>query len=135
MQSYNPHHMILQQVSTYDYRTMFKEQLEDRYQFKYPPYQRLIRITFKHRDYNTTLQAGEWFVGALNQIEHGVEVLGPEFPPVSRVRNLFNVHVMVKLGKTHSPETIKGFISKVKRSFESIKQYRSVRCNIDVDCY
>ncbi|SCY09890.1 replication restart DNA helicase PriA [Nonlabens sp. Hel1_33_55] len=135
LQSYNPHHMILQQVSTYDYKTMFKEQLQDRYQFKYPPYQRLIRITFKHRDYSTTLQAGEWFVGALNQIEHGVEVLGPEFPPVSRVRNLFNVHVMVKMGKTHSPETIKGFISKVKKSFESIKQYRSVRCNIDVDCY
>jgi len=135
LQSYNPHHMILQQVSTYDYSTMFKEQLEDRYQFKYPPYQRLIRITFKHRDYNTTLQAAEWFVGALNQIEHGVEVLGPEFPPVSRVRNLYNVNVMVKIGKTHSPETVKGFISKVRRSFESIKQYRSVRCNIDVDCY
>ncbi|PRP66666.1 replication restart helicase PriA [Nonlabens agnitus] len=135
LQSYNPYHMILQQVSTYDYKTMFKEQLQDRYQFKYPPYQRLIRITFKHRDYNTTLQAGEWFVGALNQIEHGVEVLGPEFPPVSRVRNLFNVHVLVKMGKTHSPETIKGFIAKVKRSFESIKQYRAVRCNIDVDCY
>ncbi|KQC33777.1 primosomal protein N' [Nonlabens sp. YIK11] len=135
LQSYNPYHMILQQVSTYDYKTMFKEQLKDRYQFKYPPYQRLIRITLKHRDYKTTLQAGEWFVGALNQIEHGVEVLGPEFPPVSRVRNLFNVHVLVKMGKTHSPETIKGFIAKVKRSFESIKQYRAVRCNIDVDCY
>lgn len=135
LQSYNPHHRILQQVSTYDYTTMFKEQVEDRYQFKYPPYQRLIRITFKHRDYNTTLQAGEWFVGALNQIEHGVEVLGPEFPPVARVRSLFNVHVMVKMGKTHSPETVKGFIRKVKRSFESIRQYRSVRCNIDVDCY
>ncbi len=135
LQSYNPHHMILQQVSTYDYKTMFKEQLEERYQFKYPPYQRLIRITFKHRDYTTTLQAGEWFVGALQQIEEGVEVLGPEFPPVSRVRNLYNVHVIVKLGKTHAPDVVKGFIRKVKRSFESIKQYRAVRCNIDVDCY
>ncbi len=135
LQSYNPHHMILQQVSTYDYKTMFKEQLEERYQFKYPPYQRLIRITFKHRDYTTTLNAGQWFVGALQQIEEGVEVLGPEFPPVSRVRNLYHVHVIVKLGKTHAPETIKGFISRVKKSFESIKQYRAVRCNIDVDCY
>ncbi|BAO56484.1 replication restart helicase PriA [Nonlabens marinus] len=135
LQSYNPDHRILQQVSTYDYSTMFTEQLEDRYQFKYPPYQRLIRITFKHRDYNTTLQAGQWFVNALNQIEHGVEVLGPEFPPVSRIRNLYHVHALVKMGKKHHPETIKGFISKVRRSFESIKQFRAVRCNIDVDCY
>lgn len=135
LQSYNPDHRILQQVSSYDYTTMFKEQLEDRYQFKYPPYQRLIRITFKHRDYSQTLQAGEWFVSALNQIEHGVEVLGPEFPPVSRIRNQFHVHVLVKMGKKHHPETIKGFIGKVRRSFESIKQFRAVRCNIDVDCY
>jgi primosomal protein N' (replication factor Y) len=135
LQSYNPEHLILQQVSTYNYATMFHQQLEDRYQFKYPPYQRLIRITFKHRDYNMTLQAGQWFVNALNQIEHGIEVLGPEFPAVSRVRNLFNVHVLVKIGKKHSPETIKGYIGKVRRSFESIKQFRAVRCNIDVDCY
>ncbi|PQJ32807.1 primosomal protein N' [Nonlabens arenilitoris] len=135
IQSYNPDHQILQQVSTYDYSTMFKEQLEDRYQFKYPPYQRLIRLTFKNRDYNTTLQAGQWFVNALNQIEHGVEVLGPEFPAVARVRNLYQVHVMVKMGKQHHPNNIKNYIRKVKRSFESIKGFNSVRCNVDVDCY
>jgi len=135
IQSYNPYHQILQQVSTYDYGSMFKEQLQERYQFKYPPYQRLIRLTFKQRDYNTTLQAGQWFVNALNQIEHGVEVLGPEFPPIARVRNLYQVHVIVKMGKQHHPNTLKDYIRKVKRRFESIKQYRTVRCNVDVDCY
>ncbi|MBF4984284.1 primosomal protein N' [Nonlabens mediterrranea] len=135
IQSYNPDHQILQQVSIYDYSGMFKDQLEDRYQFKYPPYQRLIRLTFKNRDYNKTLQAGQWFVNALNQIEHGVEVLGPEFPAVARIRNLYQVHVMVKMGKQHHPNTIKDYIRKVKRSFESIKGFNSVRCNIDVDCY
>ncbi|MGJ8684302.1 MAG: replication restart helicase PriA [Nonlabens sp.] len=135
IQSYNPEHQILQQVSTYNYTGMFKEQLQERYHFKYPPYQRLIRLTFKQRDYNTTLQAGQWFVNALNQIEHGVEVLGPEFPPVARVRNLYQVHVIVKMGKHHHPNMIKDYIRKVKRSFESIKTFRSVRCNVDVDCY
>lgn len=135
IQSYNPEHQILQQVSTYDYGNMFREQLQERYHFKYPPFQRLIRLTFKQRDYNTTLQAGQWFVNALNQIEHGVEVLGPEFPPVARVRNLYQVHVIVKMGKQHHPNTVKDYIRKVKRSFESIKQFRSVRCNVDVDCY
>ncbi|WP_438969040.1 replication restart helicase PriA [Nonlabens sp.] len=135
IQSYNPEHMILQQVSSYDYNTMYREQVEERYQFKYPPFQRLIRITFKHRDYQTTLDSSTWFVNALNQIPHGVVVLGPEFPPVSRIRNLYNIHVIIKLAKQQSPEQIKGYIIKVKKSFESIKQYRSVRCNIDVDAY
>jgi primosomal protein N' (replication factor Y) len=135
IQSYNPEHMILQQVSSYDYATMYKEQVEERYQFKYPPFQRLIRITFKHRDYQTTLDSSTWFVNALNQIPHGVVVLGPEFPPVSRIRNLYNIHVIIKLAKQQSPEQMKDYIMKVKKSFESIKQYRSVRCNIDVDAY
>jgi primosomal protein N' (replication factor Y) len=135
IQSYNPAHMILQQVSNYDYPTMFREQLEDRYQFNYPPYQRLIRITFKHRDYNRTQESAQWFVNALNQIEDGVQVLGPEFPAVARVRNLYLVHVVVKMGKQHTPATVKSYIYKVQRSFEAIAMYRSVRCNIDVDCY
>jgi primosomal protein N' (replication factor Y) len=135
IQSYNPDHRIIQQVSSYDYTGMYKEQLQDRYQFKYPPYQRLIRITFKNRDYNLTLKAGEWFVSALNQLEHGVEVLGPEFPPVSRIRNLYHIHVLVKMGKQHHPEQVKAFIHRVRRSFEAVKHFRAVRCNIDVDCY
>jgi primosomal protein N' (replication factor Y) len=135
IQSYQPQHMILQQVTSYDYSTMFKEQIQERYQFKYPPFQRLIRITFKHRDYQTTLESSMWFVNALNQIKHGVEVLGPEFPPISRVRNLYNIHVIIKISKSSSPDVVKGYILKVKNSFEAIKQYRSVRCNIDVDAY
>jgi primosomal protein N' (replication factor Y) len=135
IQSYHPDHMILQQVSSYDYPMMYKEQIEERYQFKYPPFQRLIRITFKHRDYQTTLDSSTWFVNALNQIPHGVVVLGPEFPPVSRIRNLYNIHVIIKLTKQQAPDQVKGYIMKVKKSFESIKQYRSVRCNIDVDAY
>ena len=135
IQTYNPDHMILQQVSTYDYSTFFREQLEDRYQFKYPPYQRLIRITFKHRDYNVTQESAQWFVNALNQIPHGVQVLGPEFPAVARIRNKYLTHVVVKIGKQHDVNKIKGYIVKVRRSFEAIKQYRSVRCNVDVDAY
>ena len=135
IQSYNPEHVILQQVSTYDYATMYKQQVEERYQFKYPPYQRLIRLTFKHRDYNTTLEAANWFVSAMNQIPHGVEVLGPEFPPVARIRNLYQVHVIIKMSKKHQPQVIKNYVRKVKRSFEATKAYRSVRCNVDVDCY
>ncbi len=135
IQSYSPDHMILQQVSSYDYGTMYKEQIEERYQFKYPPFQRLIKITFKHRDYQTTLDSSQWFVDALNQIPHGVVVLGPEFPAVSRVRNLYNINVIIKMNRQQKPDVIKNYITRVKRSFESIKLYRSVRCNIDVDSY
>src|SRR5690554_7777680 len=43
IQTYNPYHQILNQVSVNDYKTMYKEQLEDRYNFKYPPFYRTIK--------------------------------------------------------------------------------------------
>ena len=52
IQTYNPNHQILQQVSTTSYAEMYKEQLQERWQYKYPPYYRLIKITLTHRDYN-----------------------------------------------------------------------------------
>lgn len=133
IQTYNPDHRILQQVSTHDYITMYKEQLQERRQFQYPPYIKMIRITLKHKDYNHTQEAANWFVNALQNIPKGVEVLGPEFPPVSRIRNLYLINIVVKVSKSQSMEAVKNYIRKVSNSFESIKHYRSVRSVIDVD--
>ena len=65
IQSYNPYHQILKQVSTEDYDGMFKEQLYEREQHKYPPINRIIKITFKHKDYNKLNEAAEWFTKGL----------------------------------------------------------------------
>ena len=45
IQTYNPYDQIRQQVSTTNYIEMYKEQLQDRWQFHYPPYYKLIKIT------------------------------------------------------------------------------------------
>lgn len=135
IQSYNPEHVILQQVSTHDYLSMYDEQRLQRYHFKYPPFFRIIKITFKHKDYQTTLSGAQWYTNALRNIPEGVQVLGPEFPPVSRIRNLYHVNVIVKVAKQHTQHQVKDYLKRVKRSFEAIKDYRSVRCNIDVDAY
>ncbi|MDX1602754.1 MAG: primosomal protein N', partial [Salinimicrobium sediminis] len=60
IQTYNPHHQIVQQVSTNNYQDMYKEQLEERRNYKYPPFYRLIRITLKGRDYSGVNEGAEW---------------------------------------------------------------------------
>src|SRR5690606_30750528 len=51
IQNYNPYHTIIQQVTNNDYLGMYKEQMDDRYNCKYPPVYRQIKITLKHKDY------------------------------------------------------------------------------------
>ena len=134
IQTYNPLHQILQQVSINDFEAMYNEQLEDRYQFKYPPYYRLVKLTFKDRNFDKMQKASKWFAQAL-KLQLKENVLGPEPPPVGRVRNLFISNVLVKIPKQHSLAKTKEVIYKVQRSFNAIKEFSSVRVIIDVDNY
>jgi len=134
IQTFNPLHQILQQVSMNAYGEMYKEQVEDRHQFKYPPFYRTIKITFRHRNYDVMQKASVWFARAL-QVQFKENVLGPEPPPVGRVRNQFITNIMVKIPKQQSLGKTKMVIGKIQQSFNAIKDFSSVRLIIDVDNY
>ncbi|GAA4322421.1 primosomal protein N' [Pontixanthobacter gangjinensis] len=132
IQAYNPHHQIIQQVSTGDYQGMYHEQLEDRYQYKYPPYFRLIRLTLKCRDYSKTNEAAEWLARALENVFDRY-VLGPEFPPVARIRNEYYKNILIKIPKKQSLGKTKKMVHRILTTFRAIGAYRSVRVVVNVD--
>lgn len=134
IQTYNPHHNILQQVSTNAYKEMYAEQMNDRYNFKYPPIYRLIKITLKHKDYNRVNLAADWYAKSLRQVFKS-NVLGPEFPPISRIRNLFNKNILIKIPQNQSLSKTKEAIMKIDNSFNAVKDFRSVRVVLNVDNY
>ncbi|MGJ5641422.1 replication restart helicase PriA [Formosa sp. S-31] len=134
IQTYNPFHTILQQVSTNSYLTMYKEQMDDRYNFKYPPVYRLIRITLKHKDFNRVNTASNWLGTALRQV-FGNYVLGPEDPPVSRIRNLYHKNILLKVPPKQPLGSTKKAIVRINNSFMNIKDFRSVRVVCNVDAY
>ncbi len=134
IQSFNPYHQILQQVTTNDYQTMFKEQLHDRRQLKYPPIIRLVKITIKHKDFTRVNSAANWIGKSLSNI-FGTNVLGPSSPAISRIRNQHIKTILLKLPDERPLKQSKAVILKIKDSFQSIAEFRPVRLNIDVDCY
>ena len=132
IQSYNPHHQIIQQVSMGDYSGMYKDQLEERYNYKYPPFHRLIRITLKCRDFSKTNDAAEWLaVGMKNVFKENV--LGPEFPPVARIRNEYYKNILLKIPQQQSLGKTKEVLQKIMGSFNAIGAFRSVKVVINVD--
>ncbi|WP_452223444.1 replication restart helicase PriA [Lacinutrix chionoecetis] len=134
IQTYNPYHKILQQVSTNNYVDMFNEQLQERRDFKYPPYFRLIKVTLKHRDYNKVETASDWFAKSLRQV-FKANVLGPEFPPVSRVRNQYLKNILIKIPQAQSLGRTKEAIKKINSSFEAVGAFKGVRVILNVDNY
>ena len=134
IQTFNPYHQILQQVSTNDYSAMYKEQLEDRWHFHYPPYYRVMKITLRHRDLITLENAAEWFGTSLKNAFKD-NVLGPTSPNVSRVRNLYIKHITVKIPPKQSLKATKKHIARIENTFSAIGAFRAVRLGIDIDAY
>ncbi len=132
VQTYNPYHQILKQVSTQDYHGMFQEQLYEREQYKYPPINRLIKLTFKHKDYNKLNDAAAWFAKSLQNI-FKENILGPEYPPVARIRNQYLKNIMIKIPTEQSLAKTKSAIKKIENSFNAIGQYKGVRIIYNVD--
>lgn len=132
IQTYNPYHKILQQVSTNNYVEMYNEQMNDRYNFKYPPIYKQIKITLKHKDYNRVEIASIWYAKSLRQIFNDF-VLGPESPPIARIRNQFHKNILVKIPKNQSLSKTKEAIIRINNSFLSIKDFRSVKVILNVD--
>ena len=134
MQTYNPYHNIIQQVTTNDYATMFKEQMYERLNFKYPPFYRLIRLQLKHVDYQKLKEGSFWLYNYLsNQLE--MPVLGPEEPSVNRIRNQYIRIILIKIPINVPLNKTKNEIRKSIKSFEAIGAYRSIKTTISVDFY
>ncbi len=134
IQTYNPYHKILQQVSTNSYFEMFEEQLAERHAFKYPPVFRMIKITLKHKDYQKVDVGADWYAKSLRTV-FNQHVLGPEFPPVARIRNQYLKHILVKIPQKQSLGKTKEAILKINTSFLSVKDFRPIRVILNVDNY
>lgn len=135
VQTYNPYHQILQQASMNDFQAMYTDQINERYQFKYPPFIRLIKLVFRHRDFSKVNEASDWYVQSLKTVfkGSGTEILGPVFPAVARIRNEYHKHIIIKIPAHQSLPKSKRAILKIDKSFQAIPAYRSVRIVYNVD--
>ena len=134
IQTYNPNHNTIQQVTNNDYAGMYKEQLYERQIYKYPPYFKLIKLTLKHRNFDKLKEGAMWLYQVLQQ-NLNLPVLGPEEPPISRIRNEYIRTIMIKIPQNHSLQGTKKTIQKILDSFESVSQFRAIKIALNVDFY
>lgn len=137
IQTYNPQHPVLQQVLHSDFKGMYAQQMQERQEYLYPPLVRLVKITFKHTDFNQVNEGAAWFAQALLQAfeaHSGVHILGPEFPLISRIRNEYMKDILVKIEPSKvSPSAVKTQLLRIETSFQAIGKFRAVKVIYTVD--
>src|SRR6185369_11769394 len=100
----------------------------------YPPFARLIEITFKHTDKKIVREFADATTNELKAKLKGVKILGPGEPMVSKIRNEFLLHILLKVPRDqgHLAE-VKKLIAETSSHVSLEKLYRSVKVVFDVD--
>jgi primosomal protein N' (replication factor Y) (superfamily II helicase) len=96
IQTAQPHHPVLEYVKTHNYVKMFGTEIQKRKQFFYPPFSRLIHVSFKHKMKEVVEKAAHFFADGL-KAKYGQYVVGPAEPVINRVRNQYLMELLLKL--------------------------------------
>lgn len=132
IQTYQPQHPVILNVINHDYQKFYEEQMPIRRQFNYPPYSRLILIRLKDREVNKLNDAANELAKLL-RLAFKNNLLGPEYPVISRVKNLYIKQMMIKINKELNSTKAKAFIKNTIENFKHINEFKSVKIQIDVD--
>ncbi|GAB3027642.1 primosomal protein N' [Spirosoma pulveris] len=135
IQTSNPQQPILQKVIDNDYKGLFKEELQERQDFNYPPFSRLIKLTVRHTDRAISHQAAERLAAELIDALGSSRVLGPEEPLVERIRNQFLFDILIKIERDKvNIKAVKTYIQERINDILTDKGLRQVSIVADVDC-
>jgi primosomal protein N' (replication factor Y) len=133
IQSHNPDHSTIRDVMANDYLNMYNTEILNRRNFNYPPFYRLISLTFKHRDKNVLDACSESYAMNLKEAIGMERVLGPEYPGIARINNFYHKKVLVKVEKELSITAIKNAIQHWNNIYKKDPSFKSVRVIVDVD--
>lgn len=133
VQAFNVKHPVISEIIKNDYQGFFHREMEERQTFQYPPFNRLIQITFKHKVARTVNQATRLYTHLAKE-QLGDRVIGPAVPGIPRVRGQYILVLMIKMEKNNQLiKKTKSFLENTARTTKSEKGFSSVRINIDVD--
>ena len=133
IQAYKVDNPTLLKVQEHDFENFFLEELAGRKDFQYPPFTRLIKITLKHRDQKTVLDAAQKLGLDLAELPKTI-LFGPAEPPIARVRNLFIQEILLKINRDSEHVKLIKSVLKEKISMLNItKNFSTVNVQVDVD--
>ncbi|MDR1882811.1 MAG: primosomal protein N' [Prevotella sp.] len=132
LQTAHPSHPIINCVKQNDYESFYRVQVEERKQFRYPPFFRLISIVVRGRDERLTENAAVQFAQALRQ-SFGERILGPGKPPVSRIQSLYIRNILLKIENSASIRKVRETIYLHQSSVFANAEFKSILLHFDVD--
>ena len=132
IQTYNPEHYAIIDALNNDFELFAIKEMKFRRSLKYPPYYRIARIVFSHKNYEylkENMDKNRLKINRLRDLIPGINILGPVAPPIIKIKNQFRIHIIIK---AKLPSDISKAINYLNTN---IKISSSIKKIIDIDAY
>ena len=123
---------MIQFVLDNKFEEMYKSQLLERKNFKYPPFYRLINISVRHKKQEIVDKASHRLGVNLRKV-FGKRILGPEPPIIARVQNNYIQNIILKVERERSFQKAKQLLDEQIVNLMLQDSFKTVRISIDVD--
>lgn len=131
----NVHHVITNFILENNYEEFYQTQLQERKQFHYPPYSRLIKLTIKHKDIKTTIEAANKISEYLHAKYQGW-IVGPNAPIIQKINNNYLRDILVKIPRNYKElHKVKNDIQQAINGLYQFQSFKQIKVVVDVDFY
>ena len=136
IQTYKPDHESLVCAKNNAYSAFVEKELKHRHMFKYPPFGKIAAIRLSALKQDELINSGKSIVNFGNSLIQefsslkGAQILGPTPAPLSRIKNRYRYHILIKC-----PDHKRlNFIAQKMMEFANTN-WKKIRNNLDVDPY
>ena len=135
IQTYSPEEFALQCARTHDFKGFFNGDILARKELLYPPFGRLISILFRGEEEAHVRQAAFHYAGVLKKRNGRFVVLGPSPAPISKIRNKFRWHVLLKSDRRADPagKVLREAVRQAEAQYRKKHAVQGVQVVVDVD--
>ena len=133
IQTRNPWHPVLKMVAQNQSEEFYREEIQHRKNFGFPPFSRIIRVTARHKEEKTAFSAARQLEMVLSKSLEKSWLSGPETPVIPRLRNQYIFHISLKIPDGGPLSFVKTVITESIRWMEGKKDHPGTQWLVDVD--
>lgn len=132
IQTVQPTHPVLQYILNGDLRLFYNNQLKERQHYHYPPFSRIIELNVVSKEINLVNNVSLELAKRLKTY-FGKDLLGPQFPPVGKIKNNYFKRIILKVDKASPPNQVRQMLNTEINNLHLYYRNEKFRVQINVD--
>ena len=132
IQTNQPEHEVINHILADNYLQFYQSQINEREQFHYPPFTRVIELSVVSKDVVVVNDIAQQLANQLKPLFGGM-LLGPEFPLVAKIKDQYHKRILLKVNREYSPTQVRNLLKQEIDTLQYNNKSSLYRLQVDAD--